>query len=259
MIYFFWFRFQCLDRLAWKSTWEASQVPHNRTKNRYCNVVACKLKLLVLMQVLKRFSSWRPNGKVDELQHWTEQTRQQSRFNAVPTCCRVSHIISQIFVEFYIEYQEKLWLLVIIFFSQLIEPIILNHVKYPFRLHLQSWVCIRIRYQLNSTFCLWVFEHSVCLILYIFSSTDDHSRVVLTAKRDIPGSDYINANYVDVRKLVCWSIWLTLILKAIFFLKSRTERYPGSYRFYFIIWCDWSRELALPFQPIKCAASTICD
>lgn len=49
------------------------------------------------MQVLKRFSSWRPNGKVDELQHWTEQTRQQSRFNAVPTCCRVSHIISQIF------------------------------------------------------------------------------------------------------------------------------------------------------------------
>lgn len=105
----------------------------------------------------------------------------------------------------------------IIFFSQLIEPIILNHVKYPFRLHLQSWVCIRIRYQLNSTFCLWVFEHSVCLILYIFSSTDDHSRVVLTAKRDIPGSDYINANYVDVRKLVCWSIWFTLILKAIFF------------------------------------------
>ena len=72
-----------------------------------------------------------------------------------------------------------------------------------------------------STFCLWVFEHGVCLILYIFSSTDDHSRVVLTAKRDIPGSDYINANYVDVRKLVCWSIWFTLILKAIFFLKSR--------------------------------------
>lgn len=101
------------------------------------------------MQVLKRFSSWRPNGKVDELQHWTEQTRQQSRFNAVPTCCRVSHIISQIFMEFYIEYQEKPWLYVIISFSQLIEPIILNHVKYPFRLHLQSWVCIRIRYQLN--------------------------------------------------------------------------------------------------------------
>ena len=48
-----------------------------------------------------------------------------------------------------------------------------------------------------------VFEYGVCLILYIFSSTDDHSRVVLTAKRDIPGSDYINANYVDVRKLVC--------------------------------------------------------
>ena len=107
---FFWFCFQCLDRLAWKSTWEASQVPHNRTKNRYCNVVACKLKLLLLMQVLKRFSSWRPNGKVDELQHWTEQSRQQSRFNAVPTCCRVSHIISQIFMEFYIEYQEKPWL-----------------------------------------------------------------------------------------------------------------------------------------------------
>ena len=167
----------------------------------------------------------------------------------------------------------------IISFSQLIEPIILSHVKYPFRLHLQSWVCIRIRYQLNyrklvcelsllpllyvafsySTFCLWIFEHGVCLILYIFSSTDDHSRVVLTAKRDIPGSDYINANYVDVRKLVCWSIWFTLILEAIFFLKSRTERYPGSYRFYFIIWCDWSRELALPSQPIKCAASTIFD
>ena len=104
-----------------------------------------------------------------------------------------------------------------------------------------------------------VFEYGVCLILYIFSSTDDHSRVVLTAKRDIPGSDYINANYVDVRKLVFWSIWFTLILIAIFFLKSRTERYPGSYRFYFIIWCDWSRELALPSQPIKCAASTVCD
>ena len=64
-----------------------------------------------------------------------------------------------------------------------------------------------------------VFECGVCLILYIFSSTDDHSRVVLTAKRDIPGSDYINANYVDVRKLVCWSIWFTLILIAIFFLR----------------------------------------
>ena len=61
------------------------------------------------MQVLKRFSSWRPNGKVDELQHWTEQTRQQSLFNAVPTYCRVSHIISQIFMEFY-KHQEKLWL-----------------------------------------------------------------------------------------------------------------------------------------------------
>ncbi|KAJ7358734.1 hypothetical protein OS493_021509 [Desmophyllum pertusum] len=32
--------FKCLDRLTWRSTWEASQVPHNRTKNRYCNIVA---------------------------------------------------------------------------------------------------------------------------------------------------------------------------------------------------------------------------
>lgn len=35
--------------------------------------------------------------------------------------------------------------------------------------------------------------------LVFFVVADDHSRVVLTGKREIPGSDYINANYVDVR------------------------------------------------------------
>lgn len=44
----FYFTFQCLDRLTWKSTWEASQDAHNRSKNRYCNIVACKLKMLSL-------------------------------------------------------------------------------------------------------------------------------------------------------------------------------------------------------------------
>ena len=33
----------------------------------------------------------------------------------------------------------------------------------------------------------------------VFFVADDHSRVVLTGKREMPGSDYINANYVDVR------------------------------------------------------------
>ena len=35
--------------------------------------------------------------------------------------------------------------------------------------------------------------------LVFFFVADDHSRVVLTGKREMPGSDYINANYVDVR------------------------------------------------------------
>ena len=44
----FYFTFQCLDLLTWQSTWEASQDTHNRSKNRYCNIVACKLKMLSL-------------------------------------------------------------------------------------------------------------------------------------------------------------------------------------------------------------------
>lgn len=31
-----------------------------------------------------------------------------------------------------------------------------------------------------------------------FVSQDDHSRVILSYIENIPGSDYINANYVDV-------------------------------------------------------------
>ena len=38
-----------------------------------------------------------------------------------------------------------------------------------------------------------------CYLKLRFVFTDDHSRVVLTGKRETPGSDYINANYVDVR------------------------------------------------------------
>ena len=38
------------------------------------------------------------------------------------------------------------------------------------------------------------------LILYYFSCiSDDHSRVVLSLQDNTPGSDYINASYLDVR------------------------------------------------------------
>ena len=47
-------------------------------------------------------------------------------------------------------------------------------------------------------FIYFLIRHSH-LSLFFFS--DDHSRVVLTGRRETPGSDYINANYVDVRLL----------------------------------------------------------
>ena len=37
------------------------------------------------------------------------------------------------------------------------------------------------------------------LKLFVSAFLDDHSRVVLKSMKDIAGSDYINANYVDVR------------------------------------------------------------
>ena len=37
------------------------------------------------------------------------------------------------------------------------------------------------------------------IILFIYLILDDHSRVVLKSMKEIAGSDYINANYVNVR------------------------------------------------------------
>ena len=48
---------------------------------------------------------------------------------------------------------------------------------------------------------------------------DDHSRVVLKSVRDIAGSDYINANYVDVSYFSS-STFTTIIINDI---------YPGSF------------------------------
>lgn len=52
--------------------------------------------------------------------------------------------------------------------------------------------------------------------LVFFFVADDHSRVVLTGKREFPGSDYINANYVDVR--VFFTILILLIPDSSSFL-----------------------------------------
>ena len=39
----------------------------------------------------------------------------------------------------------------------------------------------------------------ICIITYhVFSVSDDHSRVVLSLQDNTPGSDYINASYIDV-------------------------------------------------------------
>ena len=48
---------------------------------------------------------------------------------------------------------------------------------------------------------------------------DDHSRVVLKSMRDIAGSDYINANYVDV-SYFSFRPFTTIIINDI---------YPGSF------------------------------
>ena len=44
----------------------------------------------------------------------------------------------------------------------------------------------------------WVTHVSSCVL-----SSDDHSRVQLEQFVDIPGSDYINANFIDVSAALC--------------------------------------------------------
>ena len=57
------------------------------------------------------------------------------------------------------------------------------------------WECDKARFRV-----FYIFSHSSFSFVFVFFS-DDHSRVVLTGRRETPGSDYINANYVDVRLL----------------------------------------------------------
>ena len=55
----------------------------------------------------------------------------------------------------------------------------------------------------------WQFPLSICSLLRIrawliwFNFPDDHSRVLLTEVPGRPGSDYINANYIDVSPIFC--------------------------------------------------------
>lgn len=44
-----------------------------------------------------------------------------------------------------------------------------------------------------------IVRHLVRFINLHLPFVDDQSRVILEARRDVPGSDYINANFIDVR------------------------------------------------------------
>ena len=62
-------------------------------------------------------------------------------------------------------------------------------------------VCVSVSVCVCLCVCLCVCVLSECSDAVCCPSTDDHSRVVLALQDNTPGSDYVNASYVDVSSL----------------------------------------------------------